>query len=160
MNNTFLNPFDNSLEKEKLNNLVSGSPVNKSITECLLSVSKSASQLMQSFKARLTSSIALCAHTFFNPIKKNMFHTFNNSAVKGKVQVGGKSQEVLLHRDILGTIAELPSKNKTAIDIVMCYPLAPVSMPLCCPDGKRRKSTKSKLFEVHYLIGEFYISIL
>jgi hypothetical protein len=53
-----------------------------------------------------------------------------------KVQVVGKLKEVLLHCDIIGTIATLSSKNKLAVDMdkVMTYPLAPVSIPLFCAD--------------------------
>ena len=71
-----------------------------------------------------------------------------HSAVKAKIQVSGKCQEVLLHCIILGTIAALFSKNNVSIDMekALEHPLTPAFMPLSSADDIGCKTTKIKLF--------------
>ena len=51
--------------------------------------------------------------------------------------------------DILGILVPHSYQYNLGIDIdsVICYPLAPVSVPLSTPDGSIRKTVKSKLFK-------------
>lgn len=125
---TFVNPFD------KLHNFVSGSPVSEGIAQNL-SVSQIGVDLMQIQPRRHSPNCSVI--------------TFNNSAFKAKIQVRGKRQEVLLHRDIFETIAALSSKTKAGIDLdkVLEHPLVQVSMTPSCRDPIQRKTTTSKLFD-------------
>ena len=56
--------------------------------------------------------------------------------------------ELALQRDILGILVARSYQHNSGIDkdAVLCYPLAPVSIPLRTPDGSMRKTAKSKLF--------------
>lgn len=125
---TFVNPFD------KLHNFVSGSPVNEGIAQNL-SVSQIGVDLMQVQPRRHSSNGSVI--------------TFNNSAFKAKIQVSGKRQEVLLHRDIFETTAALSSKTKAGIylDKVLEHPLVQVSMTPSCRDPIQRETTTSKLLD-------------
>ena len=51
-------------------------------------------------------------------------------------------------RDILGILVARSYQYNSSIyiDAVLCYPLAPVSIPLSTPDGSMKKMVKSKLF--------------
>ena len=55
----------------------------------------------------------------------------------------------MFQRDILGILVAHSYQYNSGIDIdsVLCYPLAPVSVPLSTPDGSIRKSVKSKLIK-------------
>ena len=68
---------------------------------------------------------------------------------KGNYTKDGKSKEIAYQRDILGILVYQSYANKTGVDIekVFTYPLAPVAMPLCTPDGSNRKTAKSKLYD-------------
>ena len=61
----------------------------------------------------------------------------------------GKAKELAFQRDILGILVAHSCQYKSGIDIdvVLQYPLAPVSVPLSTPDGAIRKTVKSKLFD-------------
>ena len=59
-----------------------------------------------------------------------------------------KAKELAFQRDILGILVahSCQYKSRIDIDVVLQYPLAPVSVPLSTPDGAIRKTVKSKLF--------------
>ena len=151
LSTNFINPLNEDLDKDKLYNLVSGSPVQNDIAESLLSVSQTGQTLMQSFQSNLHATVNPNGISFFDPIKKNKYLTFNNSAVKAKVKVGGKTQEELLHRDILGQIAASSSKNKAGVDMdrVLDYPLAPVSLLLCTAEEHVEQQLKVNSLILH-----------
>jgi hypothetical protein len=46
----FVNPFDPSLDPQQLFNMVSGKPLNETVTKCLLTVNSRASDLANAFK--------------------------------------------------------------------------------------------------------------
>ena len=58
-------------------------------------------------------------------------------------------KELTFQKDILGILVAHSYQYNSGIDIdpVLCYPLAPVSVPLSTPDGSIRKTVKSKLFK-------------
>jgi hypothetical protein len=60
-----------------------------------------------------------------------------------------EKQELAFQRDILGILVAHSCQYKSGIhiDVVLQYPLAPVSVPLCTYDGAIRKTVKSKLFD-------------
>eukprot|EP00794_Sanderia_malayensis_P013273 gene13273-14641_t len=136
----FLNPFNDEIEKEKLYNLVSGCPVSEEITESLLNLEKSRKDAMKSFEERLTSESP--CELFFDPLRRNKYKSWNDAIKKAKIQKNGKLHELVFQRDILGILAASSCKENSGVDIdaTLCYPLAPISMPLSSTDGTIRKT--------------------
>ena len=143
----FLNPFHQEIEKSNLHNLVSGRPVNDAICDSLLGLEKDGIRLMESFEERLTTDPTKA--TFFSPLKRNKYKSWKDSAKKIVIKKDGKVKELTFQRDILGILVAHSYQYNSGIDIdsVLCYPLAPVSVPLSTPDGSIRKTVKSKLFK-------------
>ena len=58
-------------------------------------------------------------------------------------------KELTFQRDILGILVAHSYQYNSGIDIdsVLCYPLAPVSVPRSTPGGSIRKTVKSKPFK-------------
>ena len=86
---------------------------------------------------------------FFSPIKREPFKTFKILAVKANLKSQGKTKQVIFQRDILGILVAYANKHETGIDLerFLCFPLAPVSIPLSTADCAIRKTVKSKLYE-------------
>ena len=106
---------------------------------------------MSEFQERIstTSESRPAEREFFSPNKKGKLSTFTNSAVKAKLKSETKTKELTFQRDILGMLVAFSSKHEAGIDLekMLCFPLAPVSIPLSTPDGAIRKTVKSKLYE-------------
>ena len=143
----FLNPFHQDIEKSNLYNLVSGRPVDDAICDSLLGLEKDSIGLMESFEKRLTTDPTTA--TLFSPLKRNKYKSWKDSAKKIVIKKDGKVKELTFQRDILGILVAHSYQYDSGIDIdsVLCYPLAPVSVPLSTPDGSIRKPVKSKLFK-------------
>ena len=58
------------------------------------------------------------------------------------IKKDGKVKELTFQRDILGSLVAHSYQYNSGIDTdsVLCYPLAPVSVPLSTPDGSIRKT--------------------
>ncbi len=142
----FMNPFQQDIDKSKLYNLVSGCPVQDEICESLLSLEEDGIDLMKSFENRLTTDPP--TEAFFDPIKRKKWKSWKDTAKKIVVKKDRKEKELAFQRDILGILVARSYQYNSGIDIdaVLCYPLAPVSVPLSTPDGSMRKTVKSKLF--------------
>ena len=82
-------------------------------------------------------------------MKRNKTVQIIDAAKKIVIKKDGKVKELTFQRDILGIlVAHLYQYNSGIdIDLVLCNPLAPVSVPLSTPDGSIRKTVKSKLFK-------------
>ena len=146
----FINPFQPDLGKDELFNLVSGYPAPEDVRECLLALESKGKELMDEFQERITTKSAESSKTdFFSPIKKEKLKTFKDVAVKTKLKSKGKVKELTFQRDILGMLVAYSNKHELGVDLekVLCFPLAPVSIPLSTPDGALRKTVKSKLFD-------------
>eukprot|EP00112_Aurelia_sp_Birch-Aquarium-sp1_P017476 Seg4056.1 transcript_id=Seg4056.1/GoldUCD/mRNA.D3Y31 product="hypothetical protein" protein_id=Seg4056.1/GoldUCD/D3Y31 len=142
----FMNPFQQDSEKSKLYNLISGYPVEDEICESLLSLEEDSIDLMKSFEKRLTADPP--TEALFDPMKRKKWKSWKDTAKKVIVKKDGKERELAFRRDILGVLVARSYQYNSGIDIdaVLCYPLAPASIPLCTPDGSMRKTLKSKLF--------------
>ena len=147
----FINPFDESLDNDKLYSLVSGGAVNESISDSLLSAQKNGQELMKDFINRLT--VKENKDKFSDTIKRFRLKTFQDSFVKAKVSKNGKEGEVRVQRDILCKLVSLSNSNKAAIDLeaALNFPLAPVCLLLSNCDGTIRKTVKSKLYQAAML---------
>ena len=105
---------------------------------------------LESFEERPTTDPTTA--TFFSPLKRNKYKSWKYSAKKIVIKKDGKVKELTFQRDILGILVAHSYKSyqyNSGIDIdsVLCYLLAPVSVPLSTPDGSIRKAVKSKLFK-------------
>ena len=143
----FLNPFHQDIEKSNLHNLVSVRPVDDAICDSLLVLQKDGIGLMESFEERLTTDPTTAA--FFSPLKRKKYKSWKDSAKKIVIKKDGNVKELTFQRDILGILVAHSYQYNSGIDIdsVLCYPLAPVSVPLSTPDGSIRKTVISKLFK-------------
>ena len=144
----FINPFHADLDKDKLFNLVSGYPAPENVCECLLALESRGKELMDEFQDRITTESALAESPgadFFSPIKREKLETFKNLAVKTKIKNKGRIKELTYQRDILGMLVVYSNKHESGVDLekVLCFPLAPVSIPLCTPDGAYEKPSKA-----------------
>ena len=147
----FINPFQPDLDKDALFNLVSGYPAQENVCNCLLELESRGKELMAEFQDRISKESS--ETDFFSPIKREPLKTFRNSAVKTKLKSQGKTKELTFQRDILGTLVAYSNKHETGVDLerVLCFPLAPISVPLSTADGAIRKTIKSKLYEAAML---------
>ena len=84
--------------------------------------------------------------SLFSNIKQNKFKSFEDNNIKAVVEKIGKQVEIAYQRGILGILVSQSYTSKTDVDIdkIFMYPLAPVSIPLCTPDGKTEKQQKTK----------------
>ena len=122
-------------------NLVSNRPEDDAICDSLLGLEKDGFGLMESFEERLTTDPNTA--TFFIPFKQNKYKSWKDSAKKIVVK-----KDLTFQRDTRGILVAHSYKYNSgiAIDSVLCYQLAPVSVPLSTPDGSIRK-----LLKVSYL---------
>ena len=143
----FINPCQPDLDKYELFNFVSGYPAEENVRNCLLALESRGKELMSAFEDRIKMESPETG--FFSPIKREPLKTFKNSTVKTKVKSQGKTKELTFQRDILGVLVAYSNKHEAGVDLerALCFPLAPISIPLSTADGAIRKTVKSKLFE-------------
>lgn len=142
----FLSPFDDTLRKDCLYNLVSGRPVSNEVADSLLNISGIGAKELHKFECRLEQNGTT---SFFDRIERRNQPTFLNENLKVKIKQKGSDPEITIHRDVLGTLLAISNKEKTVIDInkALQFPLSPVSSPLSTCDGKMRKNSKSALYK-------------
>ena len=156
LEHTFINPFSDDIEKDKLYNLASGCPISDDAAECMLSYEKRGKGMMEEFRTRINGSHET-NKKLFDPIKKSKWIGFSTNSIKSTVKINGKIRDVIVQRDILGTLVACSHEGNSPVDLnkALSYPLAPVSLPLASADGAKRKTNKSKLYDViDPLLGE------
>ncbi|GBP70315.1 hypothetical protein EVAR_52334_1 [Eumeta japonica] len=104
----YMNPFDNSLDADKLYNITTGEAAAQNTTDFLLNVESRGETLRDNF---ITEVIERHAR-FQEPIKKNPVFTFSTVKEKKKVVLGGKVQELRLQRDLFGRLLALSLEKK------------------------------------------------
>lgn len=62
----------------------------------------------------------------------------------------GKAKTAEVNRNFLGTLIsyELKTGSKVDFEKALCYPLSPLPLSICHPDGTRRKTNKAKLKDI------------
>ena len=100
----FLNPLDD-LEKEQRFSLVSGVPVDETITENLTSIKQNAKHAMCNFVERLTRDEHKQASS--TAIKKSNLKSFQDGFMKAKIFKNGKEREIRSQSDILRKLMAL-----------------------------------------------------
>ena len=146
---TFANPFSDDLDKSKLYNLASGCPISDTAAESMLSYEERGKTMMDDFKKRISGTHA-DGKKSFEPTAKSKCEGFSSSAVKSTITVNGKIHDVIVQRDILGALVAASHKGNSPVDIdeALNFPLGPVSQPLPTAANKKRKTNKSKLYDV------------
>ena len=86
----------------------------------------------------------------FDPIKKSKWIGFSSNSVKAKIKINGKVQDITAQRDVLGMLVAKSQEGDSPVDLdeALSYPLAAISLPLASSDGAKRKTNKSKLYDV------------
>ena len=135
-------------KKSELYNLVSGSPVDGRICESLLTLEKQGKLIKEEFDKIMHANNDVNTG-FFSVIKRNIYKSFEDSNVKAVVKKTGRQKELSCQRDILGLLVCSSYQSNKVVNVskAMTYPLSPVSLPLCTPDGVIRKTVKSKLLD-------------
>ena len=144
----FINPCSEELDTDKLYNIVSGAPTSEIICDGSVELQKTGKLMNDELETRLYTESCDGKNSLFSNLKQNKFKSFEDNDVKVVVEKSGKQVEIAYQRDILGILVSQSYLSKTGVDInkVFTYPLAPVSIPLCTPDGENRKTAKSKLY--------------
>ena len=144
----FINPFNSSLDRDKLYNLASGRPLPDSIAEELLGSYERGKEMFSMFQKRLEIGEEEAAG-FFDPIKRCPWKGFGDAEKKIKVTAKGKSKDIAVQRDILGLLVASSYEEQSSVDIdkALSFPLAPVPLSLATCDGNRRTTAKSTLLD-------------
>ena len=149
LTDTFLNPFEDELDPEKLFNITSGCSTSDEVADCLLGINERGKLLYEEFDSRFTKG-KVCEKNFWDPIKKQDWNDFSFSNKKSKVKAAnGKIVDIAAQREILGFLLVTSQEFESPIDMneTLKYSLGVVSYPIAQGDGKKRKTNKSILYD-------------
>ena len=138
----YLNPFDPTLEEDKIFNLSSGVPLeNNTVLQC-----QDIGREKQ--KEFINKRLETDQVSFHAPIKRVKINLFSD-ATKTVVSKGGKNAIIEVNRDIISKLLALFAKTGRQIDFksALAYPLTTVPLSIANPDGSRRTTQKSKMLE-------------
>lgn len=138
----YINPFDPTLDHNKLYNITSGKDAAPEIEEFLLNVEKIGENPRKTF---ITDCIENPAR-YSLPMKRQKVQSFVNAVKKKKVAVSRKVQEVRLQRDLFGRILALSMNKDIDIKKVLCYPLTPLMLSHI--DGSVYKTDNATLLKI------------
>eukprot|EP00112_Aurelia_sp_Birch-Aquarium-sp1_P005855 Seg1662.2 transcript_id=Seg1662.2/GoldUCD/mRNA.D3Y31 product="hypothetical protein" protein_id=Seg1662.2/GoldUCD/D3Y31 len=147
MTEEYINPFDDSLEKDCLYNLSSGIQVELGIaTEISQLKSKGDAQ----YNEFVTNRIKSTEVSIHDPIKRNKLLLFKNASKKVEVKQDSKQSLVEVNRNILAKLLAHSAKTGRAINFqtALEYSLSSVPLAFANPDGSRRVTKKSQLMEI------------
>ena len=141
----FMNPFNSTLDRNKLYNLASGGPLPDSIVDELLGSYERGKEMFSTFQKRL--EIGEEAAGIFYSIKRYPWKGFGGAEMKIKVTAKGKSKDTAVQREILGRLVASSYKGQSLVDIdeVLSFHLSPAPLSLATSDGNRRKTAKRTL---------------
>ena len=104
LSDTFIDPFEDTLDTKKLFNIASGSSVSDEVSTCLLDIYGRGITLYDQFASRFTIGVAN-KKTFWSEIKRQDWKDFSISKKKSKIKAAnGKIVEVAAQWDILGLL--------------------------------------------------------
>ena len=136
----YINPFDPNLDKDKLYNLSSGTPVGSELAREILDVLPNGKTTHQRFVEDRLESTDI---KFHDPIKRQKLFLFSNGGKKMEIKANnGKSK--------LGKLLSTSAKHERIIDFekALEYPLTAVPLSLANADRSRRMTQKSALMAV------------
>ena len=141
---SMVNPFDNTLESDKLYHLASGSVAIPSVMEDLNDAKEIGEKAVVDFcKTRLQKNEV----GFYDPIKKNKLKTFKDSVKPVVSKVKGKELALKSDRDTFARCLIVGNVRNISIDEMLTYTLGPQSASLAYPDGSLMKTNKAVLME-------------
>ena len=129
LTDTFIDPFADALDPEKLFNIASGGSTSDEAASCLLGIYERGKVLYDEFDSRFTEG-KMNEKTFWSPIKTQVWKDFSVSRKKSKIKTAnGKIVKVTAQRDILGLLLVKSQELESAIDMneALKYSLSEVS---------------------------------
>ena len=144
----FINPFGVDIDENKLIHLSSGIAVDDTAADEILRTVEIGQKLRNEF---WTDRLETNKVAFHDSIKQTNFQTFSKATKKTvKIGKGGKTKTAEVNRNILSTLIFYEMKTGKLIDYekALQYPLTPVPLSICHPDGNRRTTGKSKLKDI------------
>ena len=153
LENEYLNPFDTALEKSKLYNLSSGSPLTDDAADSILKLpgvgDKQASEFLE---YRLYAKSV----PFHAPITRNNYKTFSKALKTITITKNNKVKVIEVNRNIINSLLSFTNKSGKSINFeaALKFPLSPIPLSIANADGKKRKTNKSKLKEILYKYRE------
>ena len=149
LENEYLNPFDTSLEKNKLYNLSSGSPLTNDTADAILKLPEIGDKQASEFtEYRLFAKSVL----FHAPIVRNNYKTFSKALKTITIKKNNKIKVIEVNRNIINSLLSFTNKSGKSINFeaALKYPLSPIPLSIANADGKKRKTNKAKLKEILY----------
>ena len=135
----YMNPFSVLLDENQLYNLSSGVPVESDLTEKILAVESTGTEIAKTFATErlLTNG----TKKFHDALPRNKIWSFKNVSKKIVVKKNQKERTVEVNRDILGLLVRLSlCSGPPSVDFerALKYPLSPIPLSIATPDGERR----------------------
>ena len=136
-----INPFSPSLDANFLFNISTGKSAKPNTAKFLLSVESDGKSLKDGF----INERANDPKRFEMRRSLVKVLSFASEKIVKKVKVNGKETTLIIQRDIFGRLLVIALKNKVSVLITLSYPLSPIPLVFCRPDGSICKTNKSQL---------------
>lgn len=130
-----------SLNKNTLFNISTGQEAKSETAKYLLGVEKFGKKLKNEFIDECTEDM----YRFENTRKLVKIRTFANEKIVKKITVGSQVKNVVIQRDIWGTLLAVTIKHDISVALALSYPLSPFPFVFARSDGAISKTTKSAL---------------
>lgn len=135
-----MNPFSLDLSPHQLFNIGSGKAASSQVEDFLLNIEKNGEEQRTTFISECASD----PKRFEKAIKKTPIHNFSSLLLKKKsLKIGGKQEQIKLQRDLFGPLLGISMDHQIDVLKILAYPISPVPLALCHPDGGFCKTNKS-----------------
>ena len=143
----YINPFDEDLEKNYLYNLSSGIAIQDDLAESIL---KTKEVGRTAYSAFVKERLEIGEKMFHDSITRKLLHTFRDTAQRVRMNKNGRTKTVDANWNFLSFLLALSAKTSKSIDYqkALEYPLCPVPLSLSDADGSKRSTAKSKLNDI------------
>ena len=136
------NPFIDC--EDALYNISSGKATTNEVRDFLLSTFVQGKVLYEQFVQNVIDDPA----NFEKPIKKQKILNFASMAAKVKRVRNQKVEVVKMERNLMGRLLILSIENKIDMETIFGFPMTPLPLVYCHPDGSLNKTAKSVLFHL------------
>ena len=138
-----MNPFSGLIDKNYRFNIATGKATQEETATFLLDVMKTGRKAREKFIEDCVED----SGRFSQPIKRQMIKDFASQAGRFKISSASdkKLMTVTMTSDLFGSILFHALQAKVDMGEVLQYPLNPLPLSLCHPDGSMRNTAKSKL---------------
>ena len=128
-----MNPFSPSIDKDHLFNIATGKAAQEETAIFLLRVKATG----RNAKNQFIKGCVEDSSRFSRPIKRQKIKNFASQAGRFKVSSASEKKlvTVTMTRDLFGSILFHALQSKVDMEEVLKYPLTPVPLSLCHPDG-------------------------